>query len=129
MSHVYPTLDEILAIHQDQIERFGGTPGILNKGALDSALMRPQQGYYNNLIEETAALLESLVTNHAFVDGNKRVAFFGTDAFLRINGHCIDCDSDEANRFIRSILADKSNRLERIQAWLREHIKTLPKNE
>ena len=59
MSHVYPTLDEILAIHEDQIERFGGTPGILNKGALDSALMRPQQGYYNNLIEETAALLES----------------------------------------------------------------------
>ncbi len=55
-------------------------------GALESALFRPQTGYYEDIVAEAAALLESLAINHPFVDGNKRIAFAAADVFLRING-------------------------------------------
>ena len=76
------TLDELLAMHQKLIEEFGGSPGLRDKGALESALMRPQIGYYQDIIEESSAFMESLAMNHPFVDGNKRMAFFATDALL-----------------------------------------------
>ena len=86
-------------MHDALISAFGGTPGIRDEGALASVLMRPQLGYYDSLIQEAAALMESLADNYPFVDGNKRVAFFITDTFLRLNGHFIDCDNDEAYAF------------------------------
>ncbi len=128
MTHVYLNIEQVMAIHQDQIERFGGSLGILNKGALESALARPRSGYYNDIVEEAAALLESLATNHPFTDGNKRVAFAATDTFLRLNGYFVDCDNDEADQFIRRILVDNSSRLCKIQAWLRESMKPLSSN-
>ena len=87
------TVDELLAMHQKLITTFGGSPGLRDKGALESALMRPQTGYYQDITEESSALMESLAMNHPFVDGNKRMAFFATDAFLRFNGYYIDCDN------------------------------------
>ena len=86
MTRVYPEIGEAIAIHDALIGEFGGTPGIRDEGALASAIMRPQLGYYDSLVEEAAALMESLANNHPFVDGNKRAAFFVTDAFLRLNG-------------------------------------------
>src|SRR5208283_3910828 len=83
------TLAEALAIHDDQIERYGGAPGLRDPGLLEAALYRPQTGYYRDLIQEAAALWESLSQNHPFVDGNKRVAFAATDVFLRMNGIAI----------------------------------------
>ena len=80
------SVDEAIAIHERLIERFGGAPGIRDKGLLESALFRPQTGYYDDIAELAAALFESLILNRAFVDGNKRVAFFVTDVFLRLNG-------------------------------------------
>jgi death-on-curing protein len=85
----YLTLADILAIHAIQIKRYGGSAGIRDPGALESALFRPQTGYYDDIIGEAAALLESLAVNHPFLDGNKRVAFAATDVFLRINGYRI----------------------------------------
>jgi death-on-curing protein len=79
------SVDEALAIHDRLIERFSGMPGIRDKGLLESALFRPQTGYYDDIAELAAALFESLILNHASVDGNKRVAFFATDTFLRLN--------------------------------------------
>ena len=73
MTHGFPTLQEVLAIHDAQIAEFDG--------ALASALVRPQLGYYEGLVEEAAALLGSPVMNHPFVDGNKRVAFGTTGVF------------------------------------------------
>jgi death-on-curing protein len=66
----YLTLAEVVAIHADQIERYGGFRGIRDWDLLDSAVLRPQNGYYNGLLEEAAALWESLSQNHPFVDGN-----------------------------------------------------------
>ena len=126
MTYVYLTRKQVVEIHRRGIKYFGGSPGILNEGLLDFALMRPQQGYYNSLTEEASALLESLATNHVFIHGNKRVAFFTTDAFLRLNGYFIDCHHDEADCFIRTILIDRENRLERIQEWLKANIKLAP---
>jgi death on curing protein len=82
----YLTVAEVLAIHSDQIERYGGSQGVRDPGLLEAAIYRPQTGYYGNLIEEAAALWESLSQNHAFIDGNKRAAFAATYTFLAING-------------------------------------------
>jgi death-on-curing protein len=70
----YPTVDEVIAVHARLIARFGGSLGIQDRGSLESALARPQTGYYRDLIQEAAALWESLSQNHPFLDGNKRVA-------------------------------------------------------
>jgi death on curing protein len=64
------TLAEVVAIHGDQIERYGGFAGVRDFGLLEAALFRPQTGYYADLIEEAAALWESLAQNHPFTDGN-----------------------------------------------------------
>src|SRR5271156_1246993 len=98
---LYPTLAEALEIQGQLIELFGGSHGLLDKGRLEAALFRPQIGYYNDLIEEAAALMESLANNHAFIDGNKRIAFTLTDVFLRLNGLFLDVKAEAANSFIR----------------------------
>ena len=82
----YITVVEVLAIHDDQIARYGGSSGVRDIGLLESALFRPQSGYYGDLIAEAAALWESLAQNHPFIDGNKRTPFAVTFTFLVING-------------------------------------------
>ena len=68
------------------MQRYGGVLGLRDPGALEAALFRPQTGYYEDIVAQAAALLESLAINHPFLDGNKRVAFAAADVFLRING-------------------------------------------
>jgi death on curing protein len=82
----YLTVTEVLAMHADLIERYGGAQGVRDQGLLEAALYRPQTGYYADLIEEAAALWESLSQNHPFIDGNKRTAFVALELFLRLNG-------------------------------------------
>lgn len=126
MSHVFPSTDEAIAMHDVLIDEFGGSMGLRDMGALESAILRPQMGYYDGLIEEAAAMMESLAMNHPFVDGNKRTAFFVTDAFLRNNGCFIDCDSDEAYAFFMQLFETNSFRFAELQAWLEEHVERLP---
>ena len=125
MSRRYLTFDQAMAIHDDQIEQFGGEPGLLNRGALESALARPQIGYYDDLLDEAAALMESLAKNHPFVDGNKRVAFFGTDAFLAMNGRFIDVDDEEAYAFLMSLFESGTFRFRELRAWLGQNVRPL----
>ena len=66
MTRRYPTVGTILAIHRILIEETGGAPGLRDLGALESAVMRPQIGYYGGIVEEAAALMESLAINHPF---------------------------------------------------------------
>src|SRR5450755_2352423 len=100
----YVTTADALFFHKELIERHGGATGIRDAGALESALHRPQTGYYDTIIHEAAALLESLVQNHPFVDGNKRVAFAVIDVFLRINGRAIRADSKTIYEFLIQLL-------------------------
>ena len=89
MATDYLTTADVLGLHRVLMQRYGGTPGLRDAGALESALFRPQTGYYEDIVAEAAALMESLAINHPFIDGNKRIAFAATDVFLRINGACI----------------------------------------
>ena len=119
------TLDEVLHIHELVIEAFGGSPGLRDLGMLESAVHRPQTGYYDGLPEMAAALFESLLNNHPFVDGNKRVAFFATDVFLRINGLRMEVDAQEGYHFITTSLSEHSADYARLFAWVRETIRPL----
>lgn len=110
-------------MHARLIEAFGGAPELRDPGALEAALMRPQLGYYRDLLEEAAALMESLANNHPFLDGNKRVAFFVTDTFLRMNGHRIECDGEAAYAFFMRLFEAGTFRFDRLEPWLREHVR------
>jgi death on curing protein len=114
----YITLDEALRIHEILLAEFGGAPGVRDLGLLESALLRPQTGYYADLIEESAALWESLAMNHPFVDGNKRVAFACVELFLQLNGADIKASNREAEVFIYSHLEAGTFRKDVIEAWL-----------
>ena len=114
------TRDEVLTIHERVVERFGGTGGVRDLGLLESALYRPQTGYYRDLAEMATAFFESLLMNHPFVDGNKRVAFFATDVFLRLNGWKLDVDPDEANAFLIERLDEGRCDYENLLPWIRE---------
>jgi death-on-curing protein len=118
----YLTVAEVLAIHADQIERYGGSAGVRDQGLLEAALYRPQTGYYADLIEEAAALWESLSQNHAFVDGNKRTAFAATYTFLAINGLYLTVDSEETYAFVTNLYNTNQFRFDRLVPWLRTHV-------
>ncbi|MGH7104631.1 MAG: type II toxin-antitoxin system death-on-curing family toxin [Acetobacteraceae bacterium] len=119
----YLTTADVLAIHEDLIEQFGGSQGIRDLGALEAALFRPQTGYYDDLIAEAASLWESLSQNHPFIDGNKRVAFAATDVFLAINGLAIVVDPLDAFAFIDGLHQAGTFRLDRLDPWLRAHVR------
>jgi death on curing protein len=115
----YLATADALFFHKQLIERYGGATGIRDAGALESALHRPQTGYYETIIHEAAALMESLVQNHPFIDGNKRVAFAVVDVFLRINGHSITADSTDIHKFMLKLFEARSFDMEHLVPWLR----------
>ena len=86
MARDYLTVADVLGMHSVLMQRYAGAPGVRDLGALEAALFRPQTGYYEDIVAEAAALMESLAVNHPFVDGNKRIAFAASDVFLRVNG-------------------------------------------
>jgi death-on-curing protein len=121
----YPSIEEVLSVHARLIEWFGGTMGLRDRGALESALARPQSGYYEDLIQEAAALWESLSQNHPFIDGNKRVAVTVTAAFLRVNGYRLEFDDVAAFQFLIGLYENGKFRFAELEAWLRLHASRL----
>ena len=119
----YVSTADALFFHKQLIERYGGASGIRDAGALESALHRPQTGYYDTIIHEAAALLESLVQNHPFIDGNKRVAFAVVDVFLRINGYSITADSKAIYDRLIKLLEERTFDMERLVPWLKDVVK------
>ena len=117
----YPNVDEAIAVHARLIAKFGGSLGIRDRGALESALARPQTGYYDDLVQEAAALWESLSQNHPFVDGNKRVAVTVTAAFLKLNGCRLEFDDLAAFSFLIGLYESGTLRFRELETWLRQH--------
>lgn len=115
---VYLRPIEVEAIHNDQIERYGGSEGIRDYGLFEAALYRPQQGYYSSLLEEAAALWESLGQNHPFIDGNKRTSFAVTYTFLAINNIKITASADEIFDFIIGRYEAKEFTFNNLAKWL-----------
>lgn len=121
----YPTTEEILHLHRRLLERFGGRGGVRDHGLLESALARPRTGYYQSLSEQAAAYLQSLACNHAFTDGNKRVAFSTAAIFLRLNGYRLRLDPDMAEQFIVDEVIGRHVELSGIAAWLEQSMRPL----
>lgn len=121
MDVYYLDLEDILALHERQIEAFGGAPGIRDAGLIEAALARPQSGYYRDRIEEAAALWESLTMNHGFIDGNKRVGFAATYVFLRINGLLINASVKSTHKFVVGKLEAGMFNKDVLEQWLRKH--------
>jgi death-on-curing protein len=119
---VYLTVAEVIAIHHHQIEEYGGIHGLRDQGALEAAVFRPQTGYYNDLSEEAAALFESLVNNHAFLDGNKRVGFAAMHTFLLLNGFDLDVSSGAAYEFMVKTMEAGKFRFALLHEWISGHL-------
>ena len=125
----YLTLGEVVELHRAVIEKTGGMAGIRDLGALDCALAQPGATFdganlYLSLEDKAAALCFSLVRNHPFLDGNKRVGHAAMETFLVLNGNEIHASMDEQERLMLDIAAGRLSRDE-LAAWLREHVRSL----
>jgi death on curing protein len=123
VTFIHLTLDDVLAIHNMQINRYGGAQGVRDAGLIEAAVFRPQSGYYETLIEQAAALWESMGMNHGFVDGNKRVAFASTQVFLRLNSYSIFAGQPAIIEFVLGNLERGDFHKEVIHDWLQLHVK------
>jgi len=125
---VFLTLDEVLALHADQIERYGGRPGIRDIGLLQSALGVPAATFegrflHGSLHEMAAAYLFHLVRDHPFVDGNKRVGLAALLVFLGLNSLWLEADPAELEHLVREVAAGKISKAE-IAVFVQRHIRT-----
>lgn len=118
------------AVHADQVRQFGGSLGLRDEGALESALTRPQnrRAYQpeSGLHALAASYGYGLANNHPFVDGNKRIAFLGMEMFLGLNGLAIEASNVEVIELMLAV-ADRRCDEEQLTVWLREH--TIPADD
>jgi death on curing protein len=126
----YLTLLEVLEAHGRILQQSGGESGVLNLGALESALAQPRmtfggQDLYPTIVEKAAALGFSLIQNHPFVDGNKRTAHAAMETFLVLNGYQIKATVEEQEDMILKVAAGPSSR-EVFTEWLRQHLQSMP---
>lgn len=115
---LYLTLDEVLALHAALLARHGGAQGVRDMGLVESALARARSGYYESLSEQAAALLQSFAMNHAFIDGNKRVAWASSMVFLRMNGYRVRVSAEDAERFLIDQVITRRAEVAPIAQWL-----------
>ena len=125
----YLTVAEVVAIHSRVIDQSGGSHGLRDPGALDSAVSQSHVSFggellYPSLIEQASALAYSLVNNHPFVDGNKRIGHAAMEVFLVLNGLEIECNVDEQEEFFFQLAAGSKGR-EDLIAWLKKNVVTL----
>lgn len=123
----YLTPQQVLAIHDQTIKRFGGSFGVRDIGLLESATLRCQASFdgrdlYRDIFEKTAALLQSLLKNHPFVDGNKRTALTSAGIFLKMNGYNLINTHDEEVKFVLRV-DNETLTLKEIATWLKKNSK------
>lgn len=128
-SIVYLTLEQVLVIHQDQIDRYGGSHGIRELALLESAIYRPQTTFggeqlYPTIFDKVAALMHSLILNPPFVNGNKRTAMVAGIAFLKLNGYLLKVGQDELVEAALNI-ALKHWDIKTVAKWLEENTKSV----
>jgi len=119
----YLTVAEVYRMQYRLIEMFGGLHGVRDKGTVESAVFRPQIGYYNSIEEEAAALMESLGSNQGSLDGNNRIAFTAADVFLRRNGSYIAVEPADGYEFIAGSMERHEFRFAQVLDWIRRHIR------
>ena len=117
---IYPTVVEAIAVHSVLLRIYGGAAGLRDAGLLEAALYRPRTGYYSDIYQEAAALMESLAIGNCFIDGNKRVAFAMTDIFLRINGYQFTASSKEIYRQVIKLLESAKFEFTELEKYFRK---------
>lgn len=122
----YLGLVEVLSLHRQIIAHSGGTLGVHDLGALQSALAQPRMTFggedlYPTLVDKAAAVGFSIVMNHPFVDGNKRTGHAAMETFLVLNGMEISASVDEQEQVILALASGNSGR-ESLVEWLKQHI-------
>jgi death-on-curing protein len=125
---LFLTLDEVVAIHSDQIQRYGGSAGVRDWNLLRSALAMPAASFGGqylqaDLCEMAAAYLFHLVKNHAFVDGNKRVGAVAADIFLAFNGLHLIADQDDYTDLVIAVASGKTSK-SAVAEFYRKNAKT-----
>jgi death-on-curing protein len=126
----FVTLDEAIELHRLLLEQSGGCDGIRDLGMLESALAQPQVSFgdnelYPTLEEKATALCFSLVKNHPFIDGNKRIGHAVMEAFLVLNGYELNADVDASEDIILRLASGNLSRDE-LLTWIREHVVIRP---
>jgi len=126
---IYLTLEQVIVIHDRQIELFGGIHGISRFELLESAIMRPQATFsgkdlYPTVFLKAAAMMHSIVMNHAFVDGNKRTGTVSGLVFLELNGFRLDADHDVLIDAVLKVESKKWN-IEKLANWLKTSSKKI----
>jgi death on curing protein len=119
------TKEEVLKLHTLSIEKYGGADGVRDDGLLESAIARPYQTFggeylYSSIFEKAAAMVESLIINHPFIDGNKRTGFLGMFAVLNEENYFISVPEDEIYNFTIDISTGKI-KFEAIVEWLKNN--------
>lgn len=122
----YLTLPEVLDLHRRVMEQSGGSQLVRDLGALTSIVAQPRMTFegrdlYPELVDKAAALGFSLISNHPFVDGNKRVGHAVMETFLVLNGYELRATVEEAERIILDVASARCTR-EQLTAWLRTHL-------
>jgi death-on-curing protein len=123
---VYLSVDQVLLLHELQIELFGGSPGLRDRGGLESAVARATMTFdgedlYPDAAAKAAALMHSLVMNHAFVDGNKRVGVAATEFFLELNGFRLGASDKELEELTLSVARGELD-AESLGIWFRQRV-------
>jgi death-on-curing protein len=122
----YLTLKEILELHRRIIEQSGGLAGISNMGMLESAAAQPLMTFngkelYPTIFEKASSLGFSLIKNHPFIDGNKRIGHAAMEIFLVLNGHEINASVNEQESVILKVASGELGR-DYLTDWLRAHV-------
>ncbi len=128
-SIVFLTFEQILIIHDDQIEWYGGGHGIARLPLLESAIMRPQASFggedlYPTIFNKAAALMHSLIMNHAFVDGNKRTGTVSAIVFLDLNSYKLKVGQEKLIQAALNVGSKKWN-IDKLSSWLKRHSKRI----
>jgi death-on-curing protein len=121
----YLTLEEIMFLHSKLIAQSGGRRGLRDRGALESAVAQPEMSFggedlYSTIADKAAALGHSLIQNHCFVDGNKRVGHAAMEVFLVLNGYEIQASIDEQEQVVLSVASGQMDRAA-FSEWLKQH--------
>jgi len=121
----YLSLSEVLKIHRRIIESSGGKPGIRDLGAIESALAQPRATFsgrdlYPNTTDKAGSLCFSLIANHGFLDGNKRIGHAAMEVFLHLNAYELDAPTDEQEQIILGVAAGRINRSQ-LTSWIKQN--------
>jgi death-on-curing protein len=126
---IYLEIEEVIRIHDEILAASGGLNGIRDMGGLESAIVQPQmeifgEELYPTLAEKAAMLGFSLISNHPFLDGNKRIGHAAMETFMLLNGYEIDASVDEQEAIVLQVASKEMNK-EAFTEWLKSKMKPL----